>query len=144
LNNIKSKDMAMAEEAKQAKMPYWSYIKKPVEGVQRGTKACLENFLEHMQKECYEHPLPVKEMNLPSKKELENSKLKLSPKLVRLRGMNICEITNKLHYARNKEERKESDWCVVLWKVVSTLKQIKQLIMHVCIWHHCSFDIGVP
>jgi hypothetical protein len=94
-NNIKSKDMALAEAAKQAKRPYRSYIKKPVEGVQRGTEAHLENFLKHVQKGCYEDPLPVKEMNLPSKKELENRELKLPPKLIRLRGTNICEITNK-------------------------------------------------
>jgi hypothetical protein len=47
-----------------------------------------------------------------------------------------------LHYARNEEERKRV--IDVLWKVVSSLKWIKQLIMHVCIWHHCSSDIGVP
>jgi hypothetical protein len=33
-------------------------------------------------------------------------------------------------------------WCVV--KVVSSLKQLNQLVMHVCIWHHYSFDIRVP
>ncbi len=47
-----------------------------------------------------------------------------------------------LHYAWSKRMRRK-DVNDVFWKVVSSLKQIKQLIMHVCIWHQCSFDIGV-
>jgi hypothetical protein len=51
-----------------------------------------------------------------------------------------CKFT--MHYAWNEGERKGV--IDVLWKVVSSLKQIKQLVMHICIWHHCSFDIRVP
>jgi hypothetical protein len=35
-------------------------------------------------------------------------------------------------------------WLMCCEKVVSTLKWIKQLVMHVFIWHHYSFDIGFP
>jgi hypothetical protein len=55
-----------------------------------------------------------------------------------------------VHYAWNEGERVMWLMCC-LWKVevievvevVSVLKMIK-LVMHVCIWHQCSLDIGVP
>jgi hypothetical protein len=67
--------LALAKSAKEANRPYCSrYIKKAVVGIQRGTEAHLNNFPVHLQKGCYEDPLPVTEMNVPSKVEAQNIK----------------------------------------------------------------------
>jgi hypothetical protein len=95
-DNIRSKDLALAKSAKGANRPYRRYIKKAVEGIQRGTEAHVNNFHVYLQKGCYEDPLPVTEMNVTSKVESQNiEQLRMPLKLIRLRGTNICEITIK-------------------------------------------------
>jgi hypothetical protein len=86
-DNIRSKDLVLAKSAKGANWPYQRYIKKEVEGIQRGTEAHLNNFLVHLQKGCYEDPLPVTEMNVTSKVEPQNiGQLRMPLKLIRLQG----------------------------------------------------------
>jgi hypothetical protein len=92
---IAAQDEQLADAAKQGGKNYQRFLKKRVQGVQRGTKAHLENFLVHYQKGCFKDPLPIKQMNVPFKEECNNASLKSPPRLICLCGTNICEITNK-------------------------------------------------
>jgi hypothetical protein len=92
---IAAQDTRMAEAAKREGKAYRRYLKQPIEGVQRGTEAHLENFLVHYQKGCFKDPLPIDEMNVPSKEVPDDTSLKSPSRLIRKRGTNICENMNK-------------------------------------------------
>lgn len=93
---IQAKDQWLAEQAKEKGQGYVRYLKPQLEGVQRGTEACVENFIVHLQKGCYEDLLSCEEMNLPAEQSTgAKTSSKKPAKLMRLRGTNICEITNR-------------------------------------------------
>ena len=93
---LEEDDEELAEVARSNNEGYARYIRKPVKGVQRGTKYEMENFLIHLRKGCYQDEFPPHQMSYPKKPATARAghpeKL---PKLGRKRGTNGGESSNK-------------------------------------------------
>jgi hypothetical protein len=101
---------------------YLNYILKPIPGVRRGTEYEVDNFLKHLEKGCYQDPLPVKKMSYPARQSEKQNNTVSHPNLCRKRGASGGEASNKVvknkvgeHAAKMGSASSRSCWHHCFW-----------------------------
>lgn len=96
---LKVDEERMRQEAERDGRQYQYYILTAVVGKRRGGDLEMKNFIEHLEKGCYEDPLPPEDMSYPLTESKDDSLVKLG----RMRGTSGGESANKqVNSARNK------------------------------------------
>lgn len=99
---LKVDEEKLRQETEKSNKQYQYYILTPIADKRRGGDWEMQNFIRHLEKGCYEDPLPPERMSYPLKESSDGSLVDLG----RFRGTSGGEASNKqMNSASNKATR---------------------------------------